>query len=106
MAARERTTEYAVLKTLGFRPYHVIGLIGGESMLIALVGGALGIALTFPVVGGFAGAFPTFFPVVEIQIGTILLAIAVAVLAGFVAALFPTIRTLRSRIADGLRAVA
>jgi putative ABC transport system permease protein len=106
MAARERTTEYAVLKTLGFRPYHVIGLIGGESMLIALVGGALGLALTFPVVGGFAGAFPTFFPVVEIQIGTILLAIAVAVLAGFVAALFPTIRTLRSRIADGLRAVA
>ncbi len=106
MAARERTREHAVLKTLGFRPFHVIGLIGGESMLIAVVGGALGLALTFPVVGGFAESFPTFFPVVEVQIMTILLAVAVAVFAGVAAALFPTIRTLRSRIADGLRAVA
>jgi putative ABC transport system permease protein len=105
MAARERTREYAVLKTLGFRPLHVIGLIGGESMMIAFVGGALGLALTFPVVGGFAESFPTFFPVVEVQVVTILLAVAVAVFAGFVAALFPTIRTLRIRIADGLRAL-
>jgi len=105
MAARERTREYAVLKTLGFRPFHVIGLIGGESMMIALVGGALGLGLTFPVAGGFAKAFPTFFPVVEVQVVTILFAVAVAVFAGFVAALFPTIRTLRSKIADGLRAL-
>ena len=75
-------------------------------MLIAILGGGLGLALTFPVVGGFAKSFPTFFPVVEIQIVTILLAVLVAVFAGFVAALFPTIRTLRSRIADGLRALA
>jgi putative ABC transport system permease protein len=106
MAARERTAEYAVLKTLGFRPFHVIGLIGGESMLIAFVGGALGLALTFPIAAGFAKAFPTFFPVFKVQVGTILLAVAAAVLAGFMAALFPTIQTLRRKIADGLRALA
>jgi putative ABC transport system permease protein len=105
MAARERTREYAVLKTIGFRPGHVIGLIGGESLLIAGLGGAIGLALTFPVSGAFAAMFPTFFPVFNVEVGTILLAIAVAAFAGVAAALFPVLHTLRSRIVDGLRAI-
>ena len=46
MASRERTTEYAVLKTIGFSPGHIVGLIGGESLLIAGIGGMLGLVLT------------------------------------------------------------
>ncbi|HSQ75131.1 MAG TPA: FtsX-like permease family protein [Bacteroidota bacterium] len=105
MAARERTTEYAVLKTIGFSPGHIIGLIGGESLLIAGIGGALGLALTFPVAGAFASMFPTFFPVFTVETITIILAALVAALAGVVAALFPTIRALRTSIAEGLRAI-
>ncbi len=104
MSARERTREYATLKTLGFSPFHIIGLIGGESLLIASVGGGVGMLLTVPIAGAFAGAFPTLFPVFKIQVVTILLAIAVALLAAFTAAVFPTIRTLRGSIAEGLRA--
>ena len=63
MAARERTREYAVLKTLGFSAFHLIGLILGESMVIALIGGGIGIALTYPIVAGFEQAIPKgFFP--------------------------------------------
>jgi putative ABC transport system permease protein len=105
MAARERTSEYAVLKTIGFSSTHIAGLISGESLLIAGTGGAIGLLLTFPIARGFADAFPTFFPVFEVQTVTILMAIAVAVVAGVVAALFPTIRALRTTIADGLRAI-
>jgi putative ABC transport system permease protein len=105
MAARERTTEYAVLKTIGFSPGHIIGLIGGESLLIAGIGGALGLALTFPVAGGFAREFPTFFPVFNVETVTIILAALVAALAGVIAALFPVIRALRTSIAEGLRAI-
>ncbi len=105
MAARERTTEYAVLKTIGFSPRHIIGLIAGESLLIAGIGGALGLALTFPLAGGFASMFPTFFPVFNVETITIVLAAIVAALAGVVAALFPTIRALRTSIAEGLRAI-
>jgi putative ABC transport system permease protein len=105
MAARERTREYAVLKTLGFRPFHIIGLIAGESLLIAGLGGLLGLALTFPVAQGFATTFPTMFPVFRVEVGTVLLAIAVAVLAGVSAAVFPVFRTLRRSIVDGLRAI-
>ncbi len=105
MAARERTREYAVLKTIGFKSMHVIGLISGESLLIAGIGGAIGLALTFPVAAGFATMFPTFFPVVNVEMVTIILAALVAALAGVIAALFPTIRALRMSIAEGLRTI-
>jgi len=105
MAARERTREYAVLKTLGFSAFHIIGLIGGESMLIAVCGGILGLVLTFPIARGFADVFPTFFPVFNVEPLTIILAISSALLAGIVAALFPAMRTLRTTIVDGLRQI-
>lgn len=105
MSARERTKEYAVLKTIGFRRLHITGLIGGESMLIASLGGAIGLALTFPIARGFAEQLPTFFPVFTVEPITIVLAVSVALLAGFVAAVFPVLRTLHTRIVDGLRAI-
>lgn len=105
MSARERTREYAVLKTLGFSPGHVVGLIGGESLLIGLVGGTLGLLLAYPVTAGFARAFPTFFPVFTIAPWTIALAVGVALLAAVVAALFPVFRALRISIAEGLRTI-
>jgi putative ABC transport system permease protein len=105
MAARERTTEYAVLKTIGFSSRHIIGLISGESLLIAGIGGVLGLTLTFPVAAGFAKMFPTFFPVFNVETITIILAALVATFAGVVAAVFPTIRALRTSIAEGLRAI-
>ena len=48
MTARERSAEYATLKALGFGAGFVALLIFAESMLIALIGGLAGIALTFP----------------------------------------------------------
>ncbi len=45
MSARERLGEYAVLKTMGFRARHLAGLILGESLLLALVGGGVGSSL-------------------------------------------------------------
>ena len=105
MAARERTREYAVLKTIGFSSVHIAGLIGGESLLMALSGGAIGLALTFPAARGFASTFPTFFPVFNVEPLTIVTALAVALLAGITAALFPSARAVRTRIAEGLRAI-
>jgi putative ABC transport system permease protein len=105
MSARERTREYAVLKTLGFSPGHVVGLIGGESLLIGLAGGALGLLLAYPICAAFATGFPTFFPVFTIAPWTIALAVGVALFAAVVAALFPVFRALRISIAEGLRTI-
>jgi putative ABC transport system permease protein len=105
MAVRERTREYAVLKTLGFSAKHLVGLIFGESLLIAVCGGLLGLGLTFPMVAGFGKALPTFFPIINVAPVTIALALGAAVIAGLVAALFPASRVVRTPIVAGLRTV-
>jgi len=105
MAVRERTREYAVLKTLGFSARHLVVLIFGESLVIAACGGLIGLALTFPMVAGFGKALPTFFPIINVAPLTIGLAFGAALLAGVVAALFPTTRVVRTPIVTGLRTV-
>jgi putative ABC transport system permease protein len=49
-AIRERTNELAVLKTLGFTDARVLGLVLAESMLLAVVSGALALAVTWVIV--------------------------------------------------------
>jgi len=105
MSARERIREYAVLKTLGFTSFHVVGLIAGESLFISMLGGMVGLVVTFPVCTAFGAAFPTMFPVFEVQPSTIMLATLFAFTVGIVAALFPAYRSANMNIVDGLRQI-
>ncbi len=106
MTARERTAEYATLKALGFGPGFIGWLIVGESLLIALVGGAIAIALTFPVAAAFGHAMGSFFPSFRVSHETVWLQLAAAAVIGLVAAAWPAFRAGRIRIVDGLRHVA
>ena len=106
MAARERTREYAVLKTLGFSAFHLVGLILGESLVIALIGGGVGIILTYPIVAGFEQAMPKgFFPFFFIEPITTIIAMSAAILIGILASIFPIQRALKTNIVDGFRFV-
>ncbi|MBZ0264315.1 ABC transporter permease [bacterium] len=106
MSARERTREYAVLKTLGFSVPKIAFLIFGESLVISILGGALGLLLTFPLVEAFAAAIPKgWFPVFEIEVITIVLLVVVVLFIGAVSAIFPVRNVAKSKIADSLRFV-
>jgi putative ABC transport system permease protein len=105
MTARERMSEYATLKALGFSPGFVARLIFGESLAIAIVGCVIGIALTFPVGDWFAKKMGTLFPVFEVSNETVMLQIACALAVGGIAALIPATRAARVRIIEGLRAI-
>jgi putative ABC transport system permease protein len=105
MTARERTSEYATLKALGFGPGFLGRLIFGESLAIAAVGGAAGIALTFPVANAFAAKLGTLFPVFNVSPQTIWMQLAAAMIVGCAAAIVPAVRAGRVRIAEGLRAI-
>jgi len=105
MTARERIGEYAILKTLGFGPGYLLWLIAGESLLIALGGGLLGILLTFPTVQAVAKPLSTFFPVFVVTSRTLWLALGASILVGLAAAVFPVWRAASIRIADGLRGI-
>jgi putative ABC transport system permease protein len=105
MTARERIGEYAIFKAMGFRAYHIAGMVFGESLFISMTGCAAGVLLTFPVARAFGNVMGTFFPVFFVEASTIYLDIAFSLLVGIIAAVFPTIRGVRIRIADGLRRI-
>jgi putative ABC transport system permease protein len=105
MTARERIGEYSIFKTLGFGSFHISVLIFGESLLITMLGAALGIVLTFPAARIFSTALSAYFPVFNIATETIYLDIGASFIVAFVAAIFPTWRAINIRIADGLRRI-
>jgi putative ABC transport system permease protein len=105
MSVRERLWEYAVFKTLGFVSGQIALLILGESLVITLLGGSLGIALTFPTAQAFAGAVGKFFPIFNVAPLTLYEALAAALGVGVVAALLPVRQAVRVQIAEGLRRI-
>jgi putative ABC transport system permease protein len=105
MTARERRREYATLKTLGFGPGFLWGLIAGESLAISISGGLIGLYLSYPLAERFAARFGTLFPVFNISTSTAELAIVASVLVGALAAIAPAWRASRTGIVEGLRAM-
>ena len=106
MSARERTSEYATLKALGFGPGFVATLIFGESLAICMLGGGLGIALTPPLAEGFKAFAGGIFPIFTVSGETALMQAACALTVGVLAAIVPAVRAARVRVVDGLRAIA
>ena len=104
MAARERTRDIGILKALGFTNRWVFVGLTAESLLLATVGGALGILLALAVSDGIgkflAGTITNF----RIQPDTILLAVAVTVGLGLSAGIVPAFLASRQRPVEALRA--
>ena len=105
MTARERLSEYATLKALGFPPGFIVKLLFGESLVIALLGGGLGMALTLPIAAAFAKSVGTLFPVFLVSDLTMALQLAASVVVGLVAAAWPAWKMSRISIVNGLRHV-
>jgi len=103
MTARERLAEYATLKALGFSPGYVARLIFFESLALTVIGGGLGIALTYPIAGAFKKAMGSMFPVFHVVPETAALQVGCALAVGVLAALAPGWRASQVKIVDGLR---
>lgn len=105
MTARERISEYATLKTLGFGTFHIGGVIFGESLAISIAGGVAGIVATFPAAHWIEAELSQFFPVFHVTRETVLLDLLAAVIVGAIAGLFPCWRSATIKVADGLRRI-
>jgi putative ABC transport system permease protein len=105
MSIRERTREVAVLKTLGFTRQSILKLYIGEAVLVALIGGVLGCLLAILLVSGLSHApgVGLFFGGVKVEYPTVLLAILVAGLVGFLSAILPAHHAAKLDIVEGLR---
>jgi len=103
-SVRERTSELAVLKTLGYGDGMVMGLVLSESCLLALTAGVLGLVLAWLV---DARGDPTggFLPVFYLPPRDLVLGLGLAVALGLATGALPAWQAMRLRIVDALRRV-
>ena len=104
MAVRERVPELGVLKTLGFGDRTVLFLVLAESLVIATVGGTLGVGLAklFTLGGDPTGGM---LPVFYLSSGEMLLGLGIAIFVGLAAGSIPALTAMNLRIVDALRRV-
>ncbi len=101
-AVRERTEELGVLKAMGFTNELVLFVVLGESLLIAALGGVLGLCGAWLFTAG-GSPVPTMFPVFFVPPRDFLIGAGLIVALGFVAGILPAIQAMRLRIAVALR---
>ena len=111
MGARERTNEYGVLKALGFSGGHLAAFVLGEGALIAAAGGALGIAIAYPLVNNVIGRvleenMGAFFPYFRVDPGVAGIALVLSLLLGALASALPAAKASRLHVVDALRRIA
>lgn len=103
-AVRERTNELAVLKTIGMNDPTVLLLVMAESILVAVIGGGIGLALAklFTLRGDPTGGMLANFYLAP---RNLVFGFALALAAGAAAGILPATGAMRLRIVDALRRV-
>src|SRR5690606_19824320 len=100
IAVRERTNELAVLKAIGYTGRFVLGLVLAESLLIALVGGSIGLFLARglaqqDITGGLL--------LLDLPATALALGLGIALVTGTLAGLLPAVGAMRLNVAAALR---
>jgi len=99
---RERITELAVLKTLGFSNSLILTLVLCESLLMALLGGALGLSLAWLLISRgdpTNGALPIFF----MPTSSAVMGVVITLLLGLATGTLPAVQAMRLRVVEALR---
>lgn len=105
MSFRERTSEFAVLKTLGFEDGTIFRIVLLEASIITFVSGVAGTLLAKVVIEGSGFNFGGFLPPMSVYWSTVALGIGMALLVGAVSGLVPAWQAARLDIVNGLRKV-
>jgi len=105
MTVRERVREVGILKTLGFTPARILTILLGESLAIALAGGALGYVLGSALCIAMRHAPLMFSQIKTLTLGPFVtfICFAVALSIGLVSSLLPAWRASQTSIVEALR---
>jgi putative ABC transport system permease protein len=110
MAVRERRKEVAVLKTLGFTGTLVLALVLGESLVLGVAGGTLGLLLGSLSISALQnapvlGSVLTFYPNIGLTARVAALGMSLALVLALMAGLVPAMLAYRSKVTEMLREV-
>lgn len=101
-SVRERIPELAILKTLGFSDIAVLNMVLAESMLIAFIGGSLGLGLAWLLASGMADKVAAFLPGFVLTGAVISLGVLVMFLLGLLTGILPALQGMRLSIVNAL----
>jgi putative ABC transport system permease protein len=106
MSARERVTEVAVLRTLGFTSNQILGLFVAEAVFVAMLGAAISLGLSLLLFNvAKLSPVPNFFPYFLITARTVAISLGAALFCGLLSSALPAVQSARRKIVDGLRQV-
>jgi len=101
-AVRERTSELAVLKTIGFSNHAVLGIVLAESVLLLLLGGVIGLGLASLIIPLLSARSGGMLNLPSIDHTTWLLGLILMIAIGLLVGVVPAIRAMRLNIVDAL----
>jgi putative ABC transport system permease protein len=105
ISVRERTGELAVLKAIGYSDRFVLFFVLAESLVIALIGGLIGLGLAILAIPVVGAALNGLLPPLLLSITVLSFGLAFAVFVGGASGLLPGIGAMRLRVVDALRRV-
>ena len=105
ISVRERTGELAVLKAIGFSDRKVLAFVLGESLVIAAVGGLLGLGLALVAVPLLSRALTGLVPVLFLSPTILLFGFVAALFVGVISGFLPGLGAMRMRVVNALRRV-
>jgi len=105
ISVRERTGELAVFKAIGFSGRTILFFVLAESLLIAIVGGLVGLALAFMAIPVLAKALNGMLPQLVLAPSVIALGFVIALVVGLASGLLPGLGAMRLQIVNALRRV-
>jgi putative ABC transport system permease protein len=104
-SVRERAQEIGILKTLGFGERAILWVVLGESLLITLVGGLMGLGLAAITCQGMEAALKSFLPRFAIPVAALWQGVLGMLVLGVLAGIWPALSAMRLSIVNALRRV-
>src|SRR5215470_6924878 len=102
ISVRERTSELGVLKAIGFTDRSVLFFVLAESLIVAVVGGLLGLAFAVVVVPGIAIALNGLLPALVLKPSVLSVGLVAALIVGAAAGILPGIGAMRLQVVNAL----
>jgi putative ABC transport system permease protein len=105
ISVRERTSELAVFKAIGYSDFAVLFFVLAESLTIALIGGALGLLLASAAIPALGQALSGLLPSIVLSRWMLLFGLGLAILTGILSGILPGLGAMRLRVVNALRRV-
>ena len=100
---RERTSELAVFKTIGFSDMTMLILVLIESMVLCLIGAILGLGITALLMPGLSELISVSLGEISLDSSVIISGIGIAIVTAFISGFPPALGAMRLKVVDALR---